>query len=177
MSETKAADQLIDLALERAQYEYTELAENWKLLDAKAQGTAAIAGIFLAAFVAFVSKDPCSVAGDIHTKLAVAVLLFLLLASILFAVTAMRVIGFDMPPSGRSTRDDVAKLLDLPLNEDELRAERTKLLRELTEIWLSSGDTIENCNAKKVKLVQRAQRFLVWAAFFIAALALWRILI
>lgn len=152
-------------ALERARYEYTELCDNWKQLETKAQGTAAIAGVFLAAFVAIASRHSCGDL-DIHFKLTVVALIALLLASIYHAVKVLRVTEFDMPPSSESTWADVKKLLDLPLNDEALRREMEKLQREFVDIWVQCNQTLHACNEKKSSSVRRAQRLLVWSAFF-----------
>ena len=102
--------ELLDLALERVRYEYTELAETWKLLDIKAQATAAIAGVFLAALFALKAWE----ASD-GAKFASIGLVFLLITSIGCCLWAMRVTSFQMPPSGNDTFNRVKAYLNLAL--------------------------------------------------------------
>ena len=176
MTKPEVTNALVGLALERAQFEYTECADNWKLLDAKAQGTAAITGIFLAAVVAFIGRDACSQGTDIHMKITAAALLTLLLLSIMSSVFALRVVEFDMPPSGRSTKADVDRLLQLDLGEDQLREGRLLLLKELTEIWLACNDKLDSCNERKGRWIRRAQLCLAGAAVAGSMIAMWRLL-
>ena len=117
------AGELLDVALERARYEYTELADNWKQLDSKAQATAAIAGVFLAA----------SFAGriwSIEQQVLAATLALSLIAAIGCSVLAMRVAGFEMPPSGKWALTWVDAKLRLGLSDDQLREAKRLLHRE-----------------------------------------------
>ena len=51
---TELKKSLIEFAYSRSKHEHDELSETWKLLDAKAQASAGIAGVLVAAAFAFV---------------------------------------------------------------------------------------------------------------------------
>lgn len=176
MTKPEVTDALVGLALERAQFEYTECADNWKALDAKAQGTAALTGIFLAALLAFFGREVCSHNLDVHLKVTAVGLLVLLILSVVASVLALRIEEFDMPPSGRSTKADVDRLLRLDLDGDKLRDERLALLKELTDIWLACNDKLDSCNERKGRWIQRAQLSLAAAAAVGTLIVIWRLL-
>jgi hypothetical protein len=109
---------LIRLIVEARREEYSELSELWRHLDTKAQGVIALAGILLAAFVAFVTKaQPSPGCGRV---LAVAgVLLFT--ASLTTAVLSLRIREVVGPPHFGDIESTIDDFLKLPLDERSSR--------------------------------------------------------
>jgi len=171
---------LIDLALERARYEYTELADNWKLLDTKAQATAAIAGVFLAAFFTFVYRDSdgaagCGLPAVIHWKVLPALLLVCLLAAIVCSLWAMWVTEVDMPPSGEWTWDAVKELLTPTATADSLGRGMRRIKRDFVEDWLKANRVLEKYGQTKAAGVMWAQRALLAGAVLGTVLPIWHL--
>jgi hypothetical protein len=88
----------MEFAVGRAEHEHTELSEAWKLLDTKSQATTAIAGIFIAAAFVFVRNTQLNL--TYFEKTLLALVIFTLVLSILFAIRAMRVRDVSMPFTG-----------------------------------------------------------------------------
>ena len=109
---------------------YKDLAQTWKSLDAKAQGTAAIAGIFIAGAFAFIRDAQPTLTGPEALLMAALVLLAL---CILFSVAAMWVRTVDYPPFGPELSQMVDDLLrrsspaDLSVRVAALYADRRGL--------------------------------------------------
>ena len=175
MSDTVATTALIELALERARYEYTELAENWKQLDTKAQGTGALAGVFLAAVFAFGQQNSPLLAIAAVKAMAIALIL-LLTGAILCAVMCLWTREAQMPPDAETVRDQVKAFLGADLDDEARLAEREALLNGFLDDWVSANGTLAARNATKVRWLTRAQVLLVAGAVISAALTCVRVL-
>jgi hypothetical protein len=175
MTEVSAATALIELALERARYEYTELAENWKQLDTKAQGTGALSGVFLAAVFAFSQQTSPLLAVPWIKGLALG-LVFLLTAAILCAVLSLWTREAQMPPDAETVRDQVKAFLGADLDDVARRAERDAILAGFLDEWVAANATLSARNAAKVRWLMRAQSLLVIGALISAGLTAVRVL-
>ena len=167
--------ELIEVALERARFEYTELADNWKSIEHKAQSTAVVAGIFLAAMLPATNSQLISTATEIHFRIVAALLACCLIGSICCAIRALKITHFDMPPSAQWTWNWVRDALALRKVDDELLSAKRDLYREFIDNWLGANRTLEERNTKKSSWVRHAQRFLAAGALLTALLILNRI--
>src|SRR6266852_3037846 len=78
-----------EAVLDTYRKEYAELSDVWKGIDTKAQGTATIAGVFVAAAFTF-AKDLTGNKLDNLGRWLLAVAIFLLIVSIAFSVFALK---------------------------------------------------------------------------------------
>lgn len=175
MAESSSAVALIELALERARYEYTELAENWKQLDTKAQGTGALSGVFLAAVFAFSQQTTPLLAMPWIKGLALSLVL-LLTAAILCAVLSLWTREAQMPPDAETVRNQVKAFLGADLDDDARHAEREALLVGFLDDWVAANATLAARNTVKVRWLTRAQILLAIGAAVSAALTVARVL-
>lgn len=175
MTESSATIALIELALERARYEYTELADNWKQLDAKAQGTGALAGVFLAAVFAFGQQNSPMLSIEMVKAMAIALVL-LLTAAILCAVICLWTREAQMPPDAEAVRNQVKTFLGADLDDEARLAEREALLNGFLDDWVAANATLAARNAIKARWLTRAQALLVAGAAISAVLTCVRVL-
>ena len=175
MADNSATTALIELALERARYEYAELAENWKQLDTKAQGTGALAGVFLAAVFAFGQQNSPLLAATAVKAMALALVL-LLTAAILAAVMCLWTREAQMPPDAQTVRDQVRTFLGADLDDEARHAEREALLNGFLDDWVAANATLTARNAAKARWLTRAQVLLVAGAVISAGLTCVRVL-
>jgi multisubunit Na+/H+ antiporter MnhG subunit len=175
MPDTSAATALIELALERARYEYTELAENWKQLDTKAQGTGALSGVFLAAVFAFGQQNSPLLAIVAVKAMAIGLIL-LLTGAILCAVLCLWTREAQMPPDAETVRDQVKAFLGADLDDEARLAEREALLAGFLDDWVAANATLSARNAAKSRWLTRAQVLLVAGAAISAVLTCVRVL-
>lgn len=175
MTDSSATTALIELALERARYEYTELAENWKQLDTKAQGTGALSGVFLAAVFAFGQQNSPLMA-HVAVKTVAIALVLLLTAAILAAVICLWTREAQMPPDAQTVRDQVRTFLGADLDDEARLAEREALLSSFLDDWVAANATLTARNATKARWLVRAQALLVAGAVISAGLTGVRVL-
>jgi len=138
-------------------------------LDGKAQGTATVAGAFLAAGLALLNRS-----GGIDSLVAKPILggaVAGLATSIVFSVLALRLRQVLSCPSGQ----DVGKLLDnLATVPPENLAERiVYFYGDVAQLW--RGCTLDRraANERKARYIAFAQTSLVSSALCIAVLILW----
>lgn len=175
MPDSSATTALIELALERARYEYAELAENWKQLDTKAQGTGALSGVFLAAVFAF-GQQNSPMLTIVAVKAVAIALVLLLTAAILCAVICLWTREAQMPPDAHTVRDQVRTFLGADLDDESRLAEREALLNGFLDEWVSANATVAARNATKARWLTRAQVLLVAGAVISAGLTCVRVL-
>jgi Flp pilus assembly protein TadB len=169
--ESDAPRQLIEAALDSYREEYRELWETWRRVDSKAQGTVAIAGIFLAAVFAFVQT--LSVTTPVESALLVIAVALLVLA-VLISVLVLRVREVPMAPLG-DTLDQLVQ--DLIHGHDRPgSAEVVGFLRDQTPLWSEANDELHTLGLKKANQLATAQLLLLIAALAVATLTVLRIL-
>jgi len=103
---------LLRLLVESNRDEYKELSELWRHLDTKAQGVIAIAGILLAAFVAFLTKNQTALPCGQRMLFITAVVLFTV--SIALSVFSLKLRESVGPPHFGGLQTIVTDLLKLP---------------------------------------------------------------
>jgi hypothetical protein len=158
--------------LEAYRKEFEQLATTFRDIDAKAQGTAVIAGGFLAAALAFVNQAG-SLAAMWSRALAALAVLCLVLA-IVFAISSLRIREVFGPPSGVELElmlRDVYRISD----PQEVAERLPFFYSDTAELWRECVVTRRTVNMGKARLVSSAQRSLLAAAACVTLLVLSRI--
>jgi uncharacterized membrane protein len=160
--------QFLEFALDRMKQEHADLQDTWKQLDSKAQATASIAGVFLAAAFAFVRNSAISLGISERVLLSGGVLL--LVAAITFAVVSMRLRASCTPTTGAETLDLVEQILECPADEG---AERyVRMLMQILRTWGLANEDMRSGVACKSRHLGRAQFALGLSACFILLLTI-----
>jgi hypothetical protein len=166
MDETRSADlapatrAFYEFALGSSESEYADLLDNWKWIDAKAQATGVIAGVFIAASFASM-KNADFVLGPVEKAVLVAVLVSLI-AAIGFAVLAMHVRDLDGRPMGaEESRARAVDALGLPPEEHDKRY--LDLLKLSVDAWVDVNRGFRDGVADKANRLRMAQAFLLVA--------------
>lgn len=160
--------ELIQFAYDRSEHEHGELSETWKHLDSKAQSTATLAGVFIAAAFAFVRNTALNL--DQTEKLLLCGSVVFLVASICTAVCAMKIRPVSMPLSGfnaEKTVDDI-----LAQEETELPLRLQILLKETVHQWSTVNKELNNIVKAKGQCIEWSQTFLFVAAITVAVMTL-----
>ena len=143
--------ELFERVLQTCERNYNEQAENFRSLDDKAQSNATIAGILIAACVAFVQEETVRRLAQVHGvagPLLVAGTFILALLSILCSLGCMKVSRVEMPPDA----EDVEKWVTDLANLDE--SERTphsleNLIRDEAGVWKIAIRDHSKANGKR----------------------------
>lgn len=168
----KAAE-AFEFAFDRVQAEYGELSDSWKQLDSKAQATATIAGIFIAASFAFIRNSALQLTGLEKTLLLL--VLASLIVSILLAVTAMLVRTVPVPPTPENIAEMVTDLLETLPEEHEERL--GGLIADTINAWLPINRELRKELLVKAAKLESAQRALIGAACLMTALTVTTVVI
>ena len=163
MSDTSKTDLLL-FAFASAEAEYKDLSETWKLLDAKAQATTAIAGIFLAAVFNFVRPPASQLPVSLRVLLGLVVVA--LVASVLLALLAMRIRSVPSLPASEQAAAMVTDLLETA--ESEVQARHRGLLADTVNVWIPVNRKVQEANAAKAMWLERSQWSLMAAAVLVA---------
>jgi hypothetical protein len=152
----------------RSQYEHEQLSEGWRQLDNKAQSTAAIGGVFMAATFAFLQSS--SVKLVLEQKIGLSVVVILLVISISLAVFSMLIEDIPMPP----TSSNVARMVTdaLRQNETELTERFIGLLADTIDPWIQVNDTLIKKIKRKGEKVKWSQYSLLFAAISLSLLTI-----
>ena len=164
----EASSDLLRLALEGYREEYRDLSETWRNLDGKAQGSGAIAGIFLAAVFAWV-RPLAAGAGTLERVLLCASIV-LLVASVVAAVLALQVRTVSAPPLGEETGKMIDDLLR-PENVGELPERIPRLFQDQIRAWRATNRETADANLGKADRVRDSQVALLAAAALVAVLS------
>jgi hypothetical protein len=147
------SERLIIQALDAHKDEYKELAEVWRSLDAKAQGTVAISGIFLAGVFAFVNDlqaNAACVARCLLTATAA-----LLAVSVILALAVLWVRSVSSAPLGESLSVLVRDLLSA---DDGLSSERLQdYYKDQAHLWKATNEEVDTANRRKAGFLIAAQ--------------------
>lgn len=154
--------------------DYREYFEVWRVVEAKAQSTVGICGIFLAAIFAF-SND---LANKNKELLSLQVLLtfalgFLILA-IIFALFALRLRYIPPSPTGASLEliDDLLRVTD----EAELDARTRAHSQDQHALWTAATNEFEASLRNKSQALLYSQTFLTLGIVTVCVLTLMRVL-
>ncbi len=152
---------LIRMIVEARREEYSELSELWRHLDTKAQGVIALAGILLAAFVAFITKTQPSSAAQ-RAIYVVGVALFT--SSLAMAALSLKIREVVGPPHFGDIESTIEDFLQLPLEERSSRL--SDLGREEISEWTRCNETVQHA-------VEIKARFLSWSQLLISLSIVW----
>lgn len=165
---------LLAHSLEAYRKEYERLWDTWRHLDIKAQGSIAIAGIFLAAAFAFL-KDVGSNMTVFETALLSAAVL-LVIVTVLLAVLALRIKEVLDGPSGE-TIHGMAKDLIIACTSQEEQAERLRRFQgDEMKLWCEAIDSLRRVNASKAILVLRGQCAILGLTIAVGLLVMARVI-
>jgi hypothetical protein len=169
MTEPEDRRLLLEATLRAYEQEFAHLSAVWKDLDAKAQGTVAVAGIFVAATMAF-ARDPNDQGVAFTGILALTVAL--LVASVLLAVRAARIERVDAPPQGAQVASLALDLLALAMPDQERPVRMENFYRDQLPAWQRASESYRSVNRTKAHALSVAQGALVSAVVLFAALTL-----
>ena len=150
---------LSEFIVDHCKTEYTSLADTWRSLEQKAQGTTAIVGIFLAAAtLLFGQADQLPALAGYSLVGAV---IFLVL-SVLFALWSLLVRDFQ---TVEGTEDVIKAAEDVLGAHDDREASKTipAYVTDRTAKWQEANTALHEQNQKKAKAVGRAQILLMIA--------------
>jgi predicted PurR-regulated permease PerM len=160
--------ELFKFALEHTQFEYGNLTDAWTRVDEKAQATALIAGVFLAAVFVFLQSAIPSWTKEVRWGFGSVVVC--ISVTIGLAVLAMLARESSLPPTAKS----VGKMVSDVLNQDsnELADRCVRLQGEVINDWIRVNVDIRQLVDKKANLLLWAQRSLLASAGCVSLLTL-----
>ncbi len=164
---TESEEARLELILKAYEAEYKEHVDNWRLIETKSQGTAAVAGVFLAAAFAYVRTLEPEDMSRLETYALIGTVA-LLVATVVRAIAALRVTQVEAPPSG----DEIDRVVTAYNELDEKqRGERLDdLYGTQLKVWKHANETLHEANSKKAELLADAQTLLTIAAIAAALL-------
>jgi len=151
---------LRQIALDSYREEYKEISDVWKALEAKAQGTVTIAGIFVAAAFTF-AKDLAASRLDFYGNLCLGAAIMLLIPTIICSILVLWKRTVKSIPSGEaieSWADAIAEATD-----DDLPDRIRRLLDQQSAVWKETVASAKDAIDKKAQLLHTAQVLLVFA--------------
>ncbi len=168
MENLEATRKFVEFAFAHAKQEYLDYSDTWKLLDGKAQATATIAGIFVAAIFAFVRNLSMNLSGVEIALLCFGVISLCL--SIGFAVRAMVIRDVMLPPTGKHILSESKEMLNSVSSERELEERYVRMLFDTTDSWTDSTEDLAGKVQEKGAVVAYAQWGLLFSIIFFAVL-------
>jgi len=152
--------------------EHEALLGAFRDLDGKAQATITVAGIFLAAALAFVEEAPAT-DPSLLVRALLGSTLFFLVASISAALLALQLRKIVRSPSAVQIGQFVSDLL--AAGTDEARKRMGDFYGQIARLWNVSIQSLESANARKSRFLFTAQLMLFLAilgAFFLVMVRL-----
>lgn len=165
-------DYLRQMALETFRAEYQEVHQTWRNLESKAQANITLAGIFLAAALAYIEK--INPAPNPMEKFLLIAALVLLGASVTLSVFVLLVRDIIDPPMGKFVRKYLPPLLRRETEKD-LRAAIDIAFNQANEAWRKATERARERNAEKAQHLTDAQGLLVAAIALFAVLTIARV--
>lgn len=153
---------------------YKERTDNWKSLETKAQGSIAIAGIFIAGAFAYIDKSAATMTMPQQFLAIIAVAS--LVASVLLAVHALKIQEVLTPPYGSFVKANVDCFLSIT-GEAEFRERVEYFDYDMVSQWERVLNVVDEQIAKKVDCLFNAQASLVFAVVVVAILAASRVVV
>ena len=166
-------EKLYQRVLEGCQDEYAELQDRWKTIEAKAQGTAASAGVLLVGALAFVRQ--LKIETDDIIRWLLSVIVILLGVIILCCVLALRVKAVPSPPRGKALRNEVITILRVASNSPDPSELRNRFIWRFNDeisFWIEVNKETLAANDSKGSLVSIAQHLFFWAMILVASITL-----
>jgi hypothetical protein len=149
--------------------EFDQLAATFRDLDAKAQGTAATAGVFLAATLAYLNRP--NPLGSTLAKTLMTFAVFGLIWSIMFSLRALAIRLTAEQPSGDEVRDLIRVITRVPGDDEEqLHSRLLCVYGDAAILWEKCVRERRETNEEKALDVWSAQKSLTLTAFAISFL-------
>lgn len=145
--------ELLNFVLDRLRHERDELLDAWRQIDGKAQATASIAGVFMAAAFVFVQNSSLKLTRVEQWMLLVVVIL--LVVSIALATLAMLVKSSALPLTGHAAATMVADILRV--NDKERESRHVGLLADAVNIWNPANSHLRDEIRRKSALLRSSQ--------------------
>jgi hypothetical protein len=172
MGERDQQADLLQLAVDSCRQEHQDLSSQWTAVDAKAQSTITVAGVFLAAILAFI-RELSATTTDLERWLLSGTLV-LLIGSTIFALFAVRLRPVAGAPCGTPL---VEMIEDLVATEDGTSPERLRnFARDHARLWRRANESVGGAVGAKSRHLQKAQWLLfgaIVAATAVTALKTW----
>ena len=149
--------------------EYSEVLSKWRDLEGKAQGTVAIAGLFLAGVFAFIRQISAETQWIEQVLLCVAVLLLGL--TVWYAVRVLTIRKVATPPPPKDYEDAARALVEIE-EPAELDGRYVNLAYDLAKAWSETNASVGSANEGKAKSLFVAQQCLRAAIFVVALITL-----
>jgi membrane-bound ClpP family serine protease len=162
---------LVDV-LESYEKEHGELTDKWRELDKKAQGIAAISGIFVAGILAFIPE--LSAGKGCAIKILLSISVTSLFFSVLFTLVVIKIRKVSDAPMGKFLEDMTKDLTGKSWEDDPSRYHN--FIRDQTKAWSSVNSEMKNNNDDKVESLIRAQWALtitVLLLILVAVISIW----
>ena len=154
--------------LGHAKDEHDRLLDTWKQVDAKAQGTAAIAGLFLAAAFAFVRNSGLAITREETVLLGIS--LSALVGSIAFSIWVLLLRDASAPLSATQVASMVKDALRMP--KEEIAERYDALLFDTLSAWEGVADSLRDQLDSKTRCLGWAQKALLVSTFAVLVLTL-----
>jgi hypothetical protein len=153
-------DQVLLDAITSFQDEYKELYDTWKSIDSKAQATATIAGIFLAAAFALARDVPTTFLPHQRTMLAVAI--GLLVVTICLCLFGLQIRRISSAPIGENSKELIDDLLPT-LTPSMQGARLSAFIKDRYDLWELTNADFKRKSSGKALWVTLGQGSLVAA--------------
>ncbi len=153
-------DEILREAIMSFQEEYKDLYDTWKCLDSKAQATATIAGIFLAAAFALAREIPVTFVA--YQTVLLATSIALLVITVCLSLIGLQIRRIYAPPIGENSQKLIRDLLP-SLSESERDARLSAFLGDRYRLWEQANVDFKCKSSGKARWVASAQGFLLAA--------------
>lgn len=153
---------LCSTALEAYQNEYDGLLASWRNIEGKAQSTASVSGVFIAATFAFareISSQTNLQNLDLLKKLVLLSIICLVI-SVISALLVMWVRSLPAPPGGWVIEEMVNDILN---SHDSVKARFPAFLQDQLRMWRNTNKYLRKANTTKASLLKSSQIFLLVA--------------
>lgn len=172
-TELEIKEALRKAVLEAYSNEYKELSDTWRGLETKAQGSIAIAGIFIAGAFAYI-RDITPNAYR-HEKLFLLIAIICLVISVVLSILVLKIRTIAAPPMGEYIDRVVQDILRLN-KVDELPERLVRFDNDQIAAWRIVKNEAQLSNMLKARYLWRAQIFLMSAIVTVAILMTSRII-
>ena len=163
---TPTQHELLSQVVAAYEYEYRDSADNWKVLDTKAQGSVAVAGIFIAGSLALAQRFTGGTA--VASRIVLGVGALLLLIAVGCALVVLKIRSVDAPPDGQSVSDLIK---DVIAGGDPVSDERyVRHLHDRIKAWHKGNGQVSKANSSKATWLWAAQLCLGGAILTFAGL-------
>jgi hypothetical protein len=148
--------------------EYREHSEIWRSLESKAQGNVAVAGIFVAGSLAYLTKSDLKL--HQHEVIFLLAAVVCLIVSVLLSILTIKTQEITPPPLGSFVNHFVRVLL--PMDPACFKGFLETFYADHANQWTKVIAELRESNETKAHLLWRAQEFLIAAILAVAALSL-----